>query len=623
LRLAIVGTIARRLVGVGLWLSAACGDATDAADPLRDDGASTDGVASSATAGDAEDAPGSSGTEGDGADDAPGESGDAPAGDGGDCVQQPPVEACEPPPPPHYVGNQYDVQGVRTSIDGPVEVVDAIAADIAAVGTQIVADVAAARATLPYGALEPDPCAAPQVVTYPGPPGIPVSDQYEVTVEGADGQVHDAFVHKILARKPDTNRELDSSWASFSFAGPVTVRVRKLGGAPTDCMVRPYQANIATSFADGVCTFSLDRPRNVSVEFYPEVHNPIPHPMLVFANPLEVDVPDPTDPNVVMFGPGVHDIGAGYPIESGKTYYVAGGAWVNGAFIANGPVQDVIFKGRGIVSGLFMDTGNQAANKDVPGLIDIKYGGSENILVEGVTFVDAPRFNVRALGHHTTIHNIKTMSWWFSTDGVVAGTHSVIEDNFIKVNDDSIKLHWDGTVARRNVLWQLENGGTFNLSWNIHADSNTFWVYDNDVIHVEHYLFDAQAIFRSRHAGSGHIHRYFFDDIRIENASWRLFYLMIENNKWYDPAQGYGEISQVVFRNIHAFTSYQRPNVIQGWDGQHKVRNVAFQNVWAEDRCFDSRDSGNFAIDPGSTHAIRIMRSADETCWTPSCPHLP
>ena len=119
------------------------------------------------------------------------------------------------------------------------------------------------------------------------------------------------------------------------------------------------------------------------------------------------------------------------------------------------------------------------------------------MLVEGITLVDGPRYNVRALAQYTTIHGIEVMSWWFSTDGAVGGNHSLVENSFIKVNDDSIKLHWGDTIARRNVLWQLENGGTFNLSWNIHDDVQDFHVYDNDVIHAEHYLYEAEAVFRA------------------------------------------------------------------------------------------------------------------------------
>lgn len=515
---------------------------------------------------------------------------------------------------PPYEGNQYDYGGTRTTIDGSVPVVDSIANSIAASGAQTVTSVAAARATLPYGGIDPG-VGPDQLVTYPGPPGIAASDQYAVTVQ-QDGSPHASFTYKSLARKPDTNRSADTSWTSFSFRGSVTVAVTKQSGSATDCMVRPYSAGIVTQFNGSTCTFTLDEPQNVSVEFHPNIHNPVEHPMLVFANPLETDVPNPADPNVLYLGPGYHSLGAGVPIQSNQTIYVAGGAWVDAQFIANGPVHNVTFKGRGVVSGLFNDTGDQDLNKNQPGMIDIADQGSSNVLVEGITFIDAPRFNIRALASHTTIHNVKVMCWWFSCDGLVAGNTSVIENNFVKVNDDSIKLHWGDTVVRGNRLWQLENGGTFNLSWNIHDDVDTFHVYDNDVVHAEHYLFDKQAIFRSRHAGSGTLSRYLFEDIRIENANWRLFYLVLENNKWYEPSLGYGEIEQVIFRNIHAHTSYNKPNVVQGIDGNHKVKNINFQNVFANNECFAGKVGGNFSLDPSSTNAIRIMRSKDGSCQT-------
>jgi hypothetical protein len=534
--------------------------------------------------------------------------GDAGGDDAEGCVAEPTA----------YVGNQYDFGGARDSIDGTVPEVDAIADDIAASAAQTVAEVEAARANLPYGDIDADPAAAPELTVYPGPDGLTASNQYEVTVL-QNGAGQESFVYRILARKPDTNREADTSWTSFSFAGEVTVEVRKLAGAATGCLVRPRAAGVETSFADDVCTFTLTRPGNLSVEFEPNIHNPIEHPMLVFANPPEVDVPDPADPDVLYLAPGVHQLGDGVPIESGKTIYIAGGAWVNGAFVAAGPVENVTIKGRGVISGLFMDTGNQDDNKDVPGIIDIPYRESKNLLIEGITTVDAPRFNIRALATNTTIHNVKTMSWWFSTDGLVAGNASVIEDSFTKVNDDSIKLHWGDLVVRRNVLWQLENGGTFNLSWNIADDVHTFHIYDNDVIHTEHYEFDAQAIFRSRHAGPAHLRRYLFEDIRVENATYRLFYLVLENNKWFEPDLGYGEISQLIFRNIHADTDFQQPNVIQGIDATHNVHDVTLQDVFTSGACVDSRQSGDFSIDPGSTDAVRIMRNRDGSCWTPTC----
>jgi hypothetical protein len=607
------------LVACGVDPAGDTGDAAADTEDAASHGGDDDGNASVGDGGDdGDDAAGSTGDD-DGSAPDPASTGDTgePAGcDPGDPANTPTEPAPAATVPTEYSGMQYDHGGASASIAGQVPVVDTLADSITASAAQTVQEIHELRATLPYGGIDPDPCAPDELVPYPGPAGIAPSDQYAVTVEQHRGP-QSSFVYQILARKPDTNRELDTSWTSFSMQGPVTVRVKKLAGEATGCIVRPYSAEIATTFADGECTFQLTEPGNVSVEFEPNIHNPVLHPMLVFANPLEADVPPADDPSVRYFGPGVHQPGAAQPIESGDTIYLAGGAWVEGAFLASGPVQNVTIRGRGVISGLFLDTGNQDLNKDQPGLIDVPYQASTNLLIEGITLVDGPRFNVRTLAQYTTIHNVKVMSWWFSTDGVVGGNKSLIQDNFIKVNDDSIKLHWGDTIARRNVLWQLENGGTFNLSWNIHDDVDTFHVYDNDVIHAEHYLFEAEAVFRSRHAGSGTLGRYLFEDIRVENANWRLFYLVLENNKWFQPDLGYGEIEQVIFRNIHAYGStHQRPNVVLGIDGDHKVRNVTFQNVFSEDTCISNAQNGNFQIDPGTTHAVRIMESTDGSCRT-------
>ena len=505
-----------------------------------------------------------------------------------------------------YVGTQYDLGGTTTPIDGAVPAVDTLADEITQATDLALADVAARRATLPYGQIYPDPGAPAQLVTYPKAPGRVASDQYSVTVkQGA--QSSNSHVDKVLARKTDTNKEKDTSWTSFSFAGTVDVAVKKLKGTPTGCLVRPASAQIATVFASGTktCTFTLTRSANLSVEFLPNTTNPVLNPMLVFANPPEVNVPPANDPNVLYLGPGFHDLGSGIQLRSNQTVYIAGGAWVRAAFVGLN-VQNVVIKGRGVIDGIFLDLGDQEANKDQPGLIDIQQ--SSNVVIDGITLVNGPRFNVRAIGDHDTIHNVKIISWWYSTDGIVGGNKSLIEDNFIKVNDDSIKLFWGDTIARRNVVWQLANGGPFMISWNITQVSANFRVYDNDVIHAEHDQLPPQAIFRARHAGSGHMQRYLFENIRVEDASWRLFYIILENNKWFDPVAGFGQISDLVFRNITATTSFRNPSVIQGIDSAHKVYNVNLIDVFMNGVCVTTAAGGNFQIAPASTDQIRLMK---------------
>jgi hypothetical protein len=525
----------------------------------------------------------------------------------------------------NYVGTQYNYGGTTSPIDGPQPQVDQLANSITATTNQMLADVARERARLPYGSITGG--GNPQLATYPAPDGSPQSDQYAVTVQQPGAPARNSFVYQVAARKTDTNLEDDTSWTSFSFAGDVQVSVHKLAGDATGCLVRPGSAQIATTFTDNTCIFTLHRAANVSVEFEPDVTNPVLHPMLVFANPPETDVPPPDAPNVLYLGPGVHDLGSGVQLHSNETVYIAGGAWVRGAFTGVG-VHNVVIRGRGIIDGTFLDTGDQNANKNAPGLIDINChlpghvphapcdpaANSSNIVVDGLTFVNGPRFNVRVLGDHITVHNIKVISWWYSTDCIWAGNSSLVEGNFCKVNDDSLKPMSGPAVIRDNVVWQLENGAPFMISWNILSDQQDFHVYDNDVIHAEHYWLSPQAVFRARHATPSTMSRYLFENIRVEDANWRLFYIILENNKFYDPTKGYGQISDLIFRNITSQETFRKPNVFAGIDAQHEVKDVDIADVFVNGTCAASAADGNFSFDPASTDDIKVMRSAANPC---------
>lgn len=507
-----------------------------------------------------------------------------------------------------YVGTEYHLGGTSSPVDGPQSAVARVADEIARSARATEQQIAAHRRTLAYGDITPSP-GRPTFVTYPGPQGIQASPRYHATVEQGHRRAA-SFVYYTTAKKTDTNLEEDTSWTSFSFRGRVRVNVSPTDPAGvTGCLVRPASAHVRTSYRDGVCSFSLDQPRNVSVEFEPNTTNPVLHPMLVFANPIEDDVPDPDDPDVLYFGPGVHELGRDIPLRDNETIYLAGGAWVRGSFIAHGPVHHLTIRGRGVLDGSFLDTGNQDQNKDQPGMLDIADQSSSTLLVEGITFANAVRFNVRALGQYTTIENVKIIDWWYSADGMVGGNSSLLENNFIKVNDDSVKLFWGDTIARRNTIWQLENGAPFMISWNIHEDNDTFHVYDNDVIHAEHYQIAKSAVFRALHASEGNLSRYLFEDIRVEDAHFRLFDLTLDENKWYDPALGWGSLDGLVFRDIHADGPFTHSSLVHGQGADHLVSNVALQDVSIGSTCLTSAEDGDLDIDPSSTDAVSITRS--------------
>lgn len=524
-------------------------------------------------------------------------------------------------PAADYVGTEYDQGGATRAIDGPVPAVDTLANQITASTNQMLAGLARERARLPYGRIYGSAAAPAQLVTYPAPAGSPRSDQYSATVRQGS-RSSDSFVYKVNARKTDTNREQDTSWTSFSFAGAATVSVRKLAGDATGCLVRPQSAGIRATFADNVCSFTMTRPANVSVEFAPDTSNPVTHPMLVFANPPETGVPPRDDPNVLYLGPGFHDLGRDVPLHSGETVYIAGGAWVRAAFKAVG-VHNVVIRGRGVIDGTFLDTGNQTTNAGQPGLLDIdchEPGGapqtpcspaanSSNVVVDGLTLVNGPRFNVRVLGDHVTVHNIKVISWWYKTDCIWVGRDSLVEDNFCKVNDDSLKPMTGPSVIRDNVVWQLEDGSPFQISYNLEYDQANFHIYDDEVIHDEHISNARQAIFAALHAGAADMQRYLFDNIHIDDADWRLFNIILEKNKFYDPTLGYGQISDLIFRNIYTDERFTQPSVVAGIEPDHRVYDANFVNLSMAGTCAVSAADGGFQIDPQTTEQVRIMKS--------------
>jgi formylglycine-generating enzyme required for sulfatase activity len=443
------------------------------------------------------------------------------------------------------------------------------------------------------------------VETYPGPDGVAPSDQYAVNVEQS-GKQHDSFVY-LSNSQYRTNRSETTSWTTFSFSGPVTVTVTKLqGGTVGTCKIIPSSYKIEPRIEGNSVTFELDRPRKVSVEFDGDTT----HPMLVFADSLETGVPDANDPNVIYFGPGVHEIGDTF-IDSGKTVYLAGGAYVRGRLRGNN-VQDVTIRGRGVLSGEDYPHGStEEAN-----LINFKGRQNKKILIEGLTLVNSPLYLISARGFHNMVRNVKMFGWYFGTDGVYLGGDSLVEDCFLKVNDDAFKVYASNTVIRDCVIWQLENGAPFQISWNMMSDNSGFLVKNIDIIRMEHEWDGINiAVFDAVHGGRGHMSNYVFEDIRIENADWRLFHITLDQHQFADSTKGMGQISDLTFRNITATGPFKLKSNIRGWDADHKVYNVTFENLKINGKYIRNAEEGNFDIDPETTHNI-VFKVDDEANTT-------
>jgi hypothetical protein len=297
------------------------------------------------------------------------------------------------------------------------------------------------------------------VETYPAPAEEFRSPDYVVRVTQS-GRSHDSFVYRH-AHQDEKLRERGSDfnhWTTFSFSDRITIEIIRLTGAAVGCSVLPSARGIQPRVVGRTVTFSLDRPAKLYIRFPDAAENPL----FIFADAPEVNIPDRQDPAVIWFEAGrVHDIGEKFTIKSGQTVYIPGGAYVKGTITADGASR-IAVRGRGILSGL-----GYARRPNIAGIPfnSVMFNGpGDDQLIEGITVTNPQHFCLLSRGRLTT-RNVKLFGWWHQTDGWGGGDGSSVEDSFIKVNDDSVKLYGKNQTARGLVIYQQVNGAPFQLGW--------------------------------------------------------------------------------------------------------------------------------------------------------------
>jgi glycosyl hydrolase family 28 len=427
----------------------------------------------------------------------------------------------------------------------------------------------------------------------PAPPGEELSKAFTVEVEGKPCPV---YIAKVAPRDPkkrwlamdDKKNSADyfetAAFATFDMDGPVRVKVicpeeiRSIKVLPTHSRVVPAVEGRAASFA-------LPGPRQLTVE----VNGDWVGSLHLFANPPEVDVPKPGDPDVIYFGPGIHQVQR-LVIDDGKTVYVAGGAVVRCGI---GPDEKygissysglrnyaptfelrgkkITFRGRGIIDSSACPT--HARN---PFLVR-----GEDIAIEGVIIRDSSTWNIPIRkSDRVTVRNVKILGYRANSDGIdICNSRDVtVEDCFIRTLDDLIVVKSDkdagparGIVARRCVLWN-EVAHALSVGAELCEDVDNVRFEDSDVIHDK----GREWTLRVYHCDSARVTNVRFERLRIEETQ-RFISLWIGKAVWTRDAER-GHIAEVKFEDIAALGDAPRVE-LTGFDERHAVEDVSFQNV--------------------------------------------
>ena len=378
---------------------------------------------------------------------------------------------------------------------------------------------------------------------------------YAVTVTQG-GKSEEAYVMYTPNPHESGNLSLspDTHWTNFSFSGKVTVTVACLQSPVHGVDVYPSRKAPSVVVEGNTASFELDSSTaQLPLQLYLRINDEREHPLFLFADPPEQDVPDRSDSSRVdiirigdhietvraklasgkpyaVFEEGVHSWGAdttgeyaGYqlPYPSGKRIYIPGGAYVIGTFDGI-DVHDSRVYGRGVLS---------ACGKDrISGLPGIPYsmihqaGDASDQVIEGIVTTDPPHFHLTFRGQ-VTVDNVKMIGYWHQTDGTVTGDNSVVKNTFMKTNDDYIKLYSNYSYHENNTMFHQVNGAPFQLCWGSqNGDNNivkdTYIVFSSYSPGKNHKL--NTAIINSRN-GSGNVtENNIWDGIYIDNGCHKL-----------------------------------------------------------------------------------------------------
>lgn len=413
-----------------------------------------------------------------------------------------------------------------------------------------------------------------EVVTYPAPSGEILSTEYEVSVEGKKVDVYVARTLDPPFADKQWNYGGPYAFANFDMSGRVVVRITSKRNL-RDVVIRPQSKGIQTVLVDdNTITLTLDKPEKLSIE--PEGRKGL---LLLFANPLETDIPKQDDPNVVFFGPGLHKPDK-IVLQSNQTLYLAGGAVVKAEVLAEG--VNIRIRGRGILDGSDWEW----RKGPVGNLIAIR--NCQDVEVRDITLRGSSHWTiVPRNSQKVIIRNVKLCNSRVQNDDGINPCNSqdvLITDCFIRSDDDCVALKgldFSGTnsnveniVVENSTLW-CDRARIFLLGHESRAEyMRNVTIRNLDIIHftMTPFLFEPGE--------DMHLENITVENVRMYGEGQREFIRLRPVVNQYMHKKVPGFIKNITFRNV---TIQGKPGEylvqVDGPDAEHNVSNVTFENV--------------------------------------------
>lgn len=406
-------------------------------------------------------------------------------------------------------------------------------------------------------------------VPLPAIPGVPPSSLYTVKVNGQQVAVND-------------ESRYDFHTAAFTMSGTVTVQVSVTGEAAA-WTVRPLRHKITPTVSGKTITFSLSSPLKLVVQAGTSL------PLALLATPLETAVPKQGDDDVIYFGPGTHEPGVIQP-RTGQTIYLAPGALVKGRIEAR-DVQNVAVRGRGI-----LDSSQYSIRKEkTTGILFYK---SSHITIEGIGHRSGTWWQVLfLLTDDAAVNHMNLFGKTVNTDGIdIDGVRRFVARNcFIRCEDDGFGWHaldaaangepvTEDCLAEDCVIWNTAAGNGLRVGASMETG-----LFQNITFRNIDVLKHAGAAIYSDHSDWAWCKNIRFENF-VDETRGPTIEIMIAKTR-YSNNTGYkderGHYDGLHFINV---TSPGGRIKLHGYDENHLINNVSFQNCYLGNNLVDSMD---------------------------------
>lgn len=419
--------------------------------------------------------------------------------------------------------------------------------------------------------------------------GVVLSSEWKLFADDCEVPVYST---PITRGGPHSFAQFDYSTKEYA---PVRIRAVALNRTLQSVQFAPKSKGISGTVYEKSVEFTIAGPCHVTLT----VNGDILQPLTLSVNPPEAEKPDATDPNVLYFKRGVHQLSF-YDIPEEGTIYLEGGSVVTAVppdekekplrevdwagqknyrdCIAANHIGHVTVRGRGILDFSLLSWHARSP---------LVFHQCTDVELEGITFVNAPSWTVHLSGcKDVRVRNVKLFGYRENSDGIdiVSSQNVRVSDCFVRTGDDAVVVKamlpppvcgGKNICVERCVVWN-DKVRCFGIAAENRSDISDVVFRDCDVIRSYADWTEELGSLVVYISDKGTVSNILFETIRIEHEVKYATNIRIVKDFWSKDEQA-GRIRHVTFRNITVDVDV--PSHVSGYDEECKASDIVYDTV--------------------------------------------